>query len=161
MKNFENKAKIAKVSRVIRAILYAGLVILILAELGQLFVLFSDLFLQPWTPERLCRTVFNTLMLPLAFMVNFFLFRFFARLEKGHLFDAQTVWYLSATGRWWIALWVYETLFTIVGSTLFPGMNGSLGSVSDGGLFAALCVIFTAWLFREAQELQQDRELTV
>jgi hypothetical protein len=31
----------------------------------------------------------------------------------------------------------------------------------SGGLFAGLILIFVAWLLKEAQELQEEQELTV
>jgi hypothetical protein len=93
----------------------------------------------------------------LALVVNLKLFRFFDRLKNGHLFDAQTVGNLDAAGKWWIALWFYQGLFYGLGQEYFQ-----LKMVWDsGGLFAGLILVFVAWLLKEAQELQEEQELTV
>jgi hypothetical protein len=97
------------------------------------------------------------LMLALAFIVNLKLFRFFDRLEKGNLFDAQTITNLDAAGKWWVLASIVEGLFYTVGAELFR-IGQSWGS---SGLFAGLILIFFAWLLKEAQELQEEQELTV
>ena len=96
-------------------------------------------------------------MLVFSFIVNLRLFRFFDRLKNRHLFDAQTVGHLDAAGKWWIALWLFEVLYYEIGHGVF--------NISDawnsGGLFAGLALVFVAWLLKEAQELQEEQELTV
>jgi hypothetical protein len=91
-------------------------------------------------------------------MVNLKLFRFFDRLKNGHLFDANTVGNLDNAGRWWVALWFFETVFYGIGHELFQFTKSWDFS---GGLFAGLTLIFVAWLLKEAQELQYEQELTV
>src|SRR5665213_1644181 len=127
MKNFQNKAKIVKVSKIIRTILFAGLV--------------------SWM----------ALLASFGLIVNLKLFRFFDRLKNGHLFDAQTVGYLGAAGKWWIALWLYQGLFYGLGQEYYQLKM----AWDSGGLFAGLILIFVAWLLKEAQELQEEQELTV
>ncbi|MGO8764604.1 MAG: DUF2975 domain-containing protein [Limisphaerales bacterium] len=93
----------------------------------------------------------------LALVVNLKLFRFFDRLKNGHLFDVQTVGNLDTAGKWWIALWLYQVFFYGLGQDYFQ-----LKMVwSSGGLCAGLILIFVAWLLKEAQELQEEQELTV
>jgi hypothetical protein len=92
-----------------------------------------------------------------GFIVNLKLFRFFDRLKDGHLFDAPTVGNLDAAGKWWIALWLYEGLFFVIGNQFFQ----SKMAWNSGGLFVGLTLIFVAWLLKEAQELQEEQELTV
>jgi hypothetical protein len=102
----------------------------------------------------------------LCMTANLKLFRFFDRLKNGYLFDAKTVRYLDHAGRWIVALWFFEILFHgighqfgQIGSQFFPK---SIGWGDFGGsLFAGLTLIFVAWLLKEAQELQQETELTV
>jgi len=98
------------------------------------------------------------LLLALCLIVNLKLFRFFDRLKNGHLFDAQTVKNLDDAGRWWVALWFFEILFYTMRHKLFQMTNAP---DFGGGLLAGLTLIFMAWLLKEAQELQQEQELTV
>ena len=90
-------------------------------------------------------------------IVNLKLFRFFDRLKDGHLFDAQTVKNLDGAGRWWMALWFFESLFYQIGHKFFQTTNAPY---LDGGFFAGLTLIFVAWLLKEAQELQEEQALT-
>jgi hypothetical protein len=64
---------------------------------------------------------------------------------------------LSATGNWWLVYWIYQTLF-LGGRTLFfqIAMNWDLSC-----LLGALVLMLVSWFFREAQELQNEQELTV
>jgi hypothetical protein len=157
MKNFQNKTKIVKVSEALRIILYCGFG-------GWGFTFFACL--GPWIHYRemhyitpLMIYVWSGCLLQpvLGFVVNLNLFQFFGRLKNGFLFDAQTVGYLSAAGKWWMAYWLYQTLF-LGGRTLFfqVAMNWDFAC-----LFGALTLIFAAWFFKEAQELQEEQELTV
>jgi hypothetical protein len=92
-----------------------------------------------------------------GFIVNLKLFQFFSRLKSGCLFDTHTVGYLSAAGKWWMAYWIYQTLF-LGGRTLFfqVAMNWDFAC-----LFGALTLIFAGWFFKEAEGLQEEQELTV
>jgi hypothetical protein len=159
MKNFQNKAKIAKVSKLVRAILYAGLCLWIFAFFASLapftFYLYpSGTQLYPIQVYAWCG---SALMCVFYYMVNLKLFRFFERLKNGCLFDVQTVGYLDAAGKWWIALWLYDGFFYGIRTLCFQVKM----TWEFGGLFSALTLIFVAWLLHEAQELQEEQELTV
>ena len=102
MKNFQNKAKIVKVSKIIRAILFAGLVLWVFAFFASLTPFSFYIFPggQEFYPIQIYVWCGSALMTLFGFMVNLKLFRFFDRLKNGCLFDAQTVSYLSAAGKW-------------------------------------------------------------
>jgi len=156
MKNFQNKANIVRVSKIIRNILFAGLVVWII---GIPLVLFPVITLWSRTvPAARYSQCGNPVHMALCLMVNLKLFRFFDRLKNGHLFDAPTVGNLDNAGRWWIALWFFEILFYGIGHEFFQMTNKWDFSAN---LFAGLTLIFVAWLLKEAQELQQEQELTV
>jgi hypothetical protein len=162
MKNFQNKAKIIKVSKILRNIAFAGLVlwgimipVSLAAPLPLLFV------------KGLSFPLTQFLIIPMfgfAFMTNLKIFRFFDRLKNGCFFDAQTVGNLNAAANWWLVLWLYEVAFYFLMQQ--PWKNPHDFSFyhfppDTGGLFAALTLKFVAWFFREAQELQEEQELTV
>jgi hypothetical protein len=156
MKNFQNKAKTVRVSKIIRNILFAGLVVWII---GIPVVLFSAINMWSWpVPASRYLQCGTPLLMALCLIVNLKLFRFFDRLKNGHLFDAQTVGNLDHAGRWWVALWFFENLFFSIGHEFFQMTNAWDFS---GSLFAGLTLIFVAWLLQEGQELQQEQELTV
>ncbi|MGH7950866.1 MAG: DUF2975 domain-containing protein [Limisphaerales bacterium] len=164
MKNFQNKAKIIKVSKILRSILRIGLFLWVLAVLGFCTAFLIPIFVSARAHGNLhfdsqkiylmCGTVLSA---TLGFIVNLNLFRFFDRLANGHLFDAQTTGNLDAAGKWWIAFWLFEGLLYAIGQEFFQSKTGW----DSGGLFAGLALIFVAWLLREAQELQEEQELTV
>jgi pyoverdine/dityrosine biosynthesis protein Dit1 len=162
MKNFQNKAKIIKVSKILRSILRVGLFLWIFSVLGFFTALLIPIFvlqkghlqLDPPQIYSMCGTV---ICASLGFIVNLKLFRFFDRLKDGHLFDAQTVGNLDVAGKWWIAFWLFEGLFFEIGHEVFKVAQ----TWNSGGLFAGLTLIFVAWLLKEAQELQEEQELTV
>ena len=124
MKNFQNKAKIVQVSKVIRNILFAGLVFwvaggipIVAAQCFNLWKLIGSratLYLQGGV---IVLIIFN-------FIVNFHLFRFFDRLKNGFLFDAKTVRHLDVAGKWWIVLWFCEFLFYQIGHEIYNVSNG-------------------------------------
>ena len=162
--NFQNKAKIVKVSKVIRYILFAGLV------LWAIFIpvnLFNAITL--WYKTTIPATHYLPwsllLLLGFTFVVNLKLFRFFDRLKNGHLFDAKTVGHLDAAGKWWIVLWLFNVLHYEIRNGIFQiSDDWSSGRLTDwnfGSLFAGLVLIFVAWLLKEAQELQEEQELTI
>ena len=158
MKNFQNKAKIIKVSKVIRAILFAGLVVWVIGI--PVVVLQTVVLIKTHAvakPSAFYLQGGVVLLLVLSFIVNLRLFRFFDRLKNGHLFDAQTVGHLDAAGKWWIVLWFFEVLYYEMGHGIFHVSN----AWDSGSLFAGLTLIFVAWLLKEAQELQEEQELTV
>jgi hypothetical protein len=105
----------------------------------------------------ICETCGTALLASLGLVVNLKLFRFFDRLKNGNLFDAQTVGNLDAAGRWWIVLWLFQGLFYQIEYQFF----GHAMVWGGSGLFAGLILIFVSWLLKEAQELQEEQELTV
>ena|ERR1039458_2993065 len=164
MKNFQNKTKIIKVSRVLSIILSAGIFVWILAAICFFTGIVIPILILPAVraglhsdPQKAYLTCGTILWAWLGFIVNLKLFRFFDRLKEGHLFDAQTVGNLDAAGKWWIVFWLFEGLFYQIGHKVFQiTINWN-----PGGLFAGLAFIFVAWLLKEAQELQEEQELTV
>jgi hypothetical protein len=162
MKNFQNKTKIAKVSGILRIILFAATVLWGIGVPMLLFRIFTK------TPAVTGLTRFalqSSCLLGVIseFVVIFCLFRFFNRLKQGRLFDAQTVGNLGMAGKWWILSWIfgllnYETRLR-AGFEVFPSPDDWVSNVS--GLVAGLSLIFMAWLLKEAEELQEEQELTV
>jgi hypothetical protein len=162
MKNFQNKAKIIKVSKILRSIAFAGLVLWGIMIPVSLAVPLPLLFVKglSFPPTQF-------LIIPMfgfAFMTNLKIFRFFDRLKNGCFFDAQTVGNLNAAANWWLVLWLYEAVFYVLMQR--PWENSHDFSLyhfppDAGGLFAALTLKFVAWFFREAQDLQEEQELTV
>ena len=163
MKNFQNKAKIIKVSKVLRNIAFAGLIIF---GLIIPMTLATDI-LPPLISKQIPFSLTQFLVFPLfifAFLTNLKIFRFLDRLKNGCFFDAQTVGYLNTGANWWFVMWVYEVVFYVLMQQ--PWNNPHDFSFYHfppdvGGLFAALTLKFVAWFFREAQELQEEQELTV
>jgi hypothetical protein len=159
MKNFQNKANIVRVSKIIRHFLFAGLVLWIIGIPVVLFPvavsLWNRLGLTSGSRYLQCGL---PLLMAFCLIVNLKLFRFFDRLKNGFLFDAQTVGNLDGAGRWWIALWFFESLFYGIGHKLFPM---TIAPYFGSGFFAGLTLIFVAWLLKEAQELQDEQALTV
>ena len=159
MKNFQNKTKIIKVSKVLRNLLFAGLCLWIFAAFASLAPF--TFYLYPGAtklyPIQAYAWSGSALMCVFYFMVNLKLFRFFERLMNGCLFDLQTVNYLAAAGKWCIGLWCYNGLFYGIRYLCFQVKMTWDFSV----LFSALTLIFVAWLLKEAQGLQEEQELTV
>jgi hypothetical protein len=159
MKNFQNKANIARVSRIIRTFLFAGLVGWIIAipatSFPAIVSLWGRLGVTPGSRYVQCGLPF---LMVFCLIVNLKLFRFFDRLKNGHLFDSQTVENLDGAGRWWVALWFFESLYYGIGHQFFQMTNAPY---IGGSFFAGLTLIFVAWLLKEAQELQEEQALTV
>lgn len=157
MKNFQNKQKIINISKVIRHVLFAGLVLWIGIGISVALLQAVNVWNRIGSPATLYLQGGAMLMVILSFIVNLKLFRFFDRLKNGNLFDAQTVGNLNAAGKWWILASIIEGLYYWGGLEFFK-----IGQAWDfGGLFAGLTLIFVAWLLKEAQELQEEQELTV
>jgi len=160
MKNFQNKTKIIKVSTALRTIAFAGLVI----SAFTIAVLLGNAIIPPliWKQFPFSISPFLMPMLLFAFMANLKIFRFLNRLKNGYLFDAQTVGNLNAAGTWMIMMWLYQIVYFALSQSLYAD-NFDLRHLSPdlGSLFAALTLKFFAWLFREAQDLQEEQELTV
>jgi hypothetical protein len=167
MKNFQNKAKIVKVSKVLRVIAFVGLVLWALVTVG----LFGNAILPPLIWKQDFTFLFKDFtpipMFVFAFIANLKIFHFFNRLKNGYFFDARTVGNLNAAGTWMLMMWLYERVYCVLGQTLnadppwSDSINYSHFSLDLSMLFAALTSKFFAWLFREAQELQEEQELTV
>ena len=110
------------------------------------------------TDAETYKTIGSLLIMPFVFTVNLYFFKFFDRLKNGHLFDAQTVGHLETAGKWLIAFGLFQALFAVVEGLITHSQNITF---PGGGIFSGLVTIFTAWLFREGQELQEEQELTV
>ena len=91
-------------------------------------------------------------------MVTLNFYQFFGHLKEGRLFDSQTVKYLETAGKWWIVLGITQIVFRSLEAYIFSPRNIIL---SGDGIGAGLVVVFIAWLFREANELKEEQELTV
>jgi hypothetical protein len=162
MKNFQNKQKIIKVSKILRNIAFAGLVLL-----GIMIPVSLAAALPIFFVKGLSFSLTQFLAIPMfvfAFITNLKIFRFFDRLKNGFFFDAQTVENLNAAANWWLVLWLYEVVFHIFMQQTWNNPHDfSLYHFPPdvGGLFAALTLKFAAWFFCEAQELQEEQELTV
>ncbi len=163
MKNFQNKAKIIKVSTGLRNIAFAGLVIW-----GAMIpIAFFTAMVELHISKQPANSFTMFLEIPVygfAFLTNLKIFRFLGRLKQGCFFDARTVGLLGAAANWWLALWIYEIIFYVLMQQ--PWKNPQDFSLyyfppDIGDLFAALILKFVAWFFREAQELQEEQELTV
>src|SRR5580693_9271736 len=157
MKNYQNKAKIFRVSKILRVVLSVGLFLWAFAGIciftGIVIPILilpavrAGLQLDPQKTYWLCNML---LCASLGFVVNLKLFRFFSRLKDGHLFDAQTIEHLESAGRWLIALGFFQALFAIIEGWVTHSQNITF---SGEGIFSGWVLIFTAWLFREGQEL--------
>jgi hypothetical protein len=158
MKNFQNKQKIVKVSKVIRHFLFAGLVLwTICVPLVALQTVALISRNSAATPAALYLQCGVVVLLAMNFIVNLKLFRFFNRLRQGNLFDAQTVAQLDAAGKWWIGLWFFESIYYQCGHSFLNTSN----AWGFSNLFAGLALVFVAWLLKEGQTLQEEQELTV
>jgi len=164
MKNFQNKAKIIRISKIIRHILFAGLVLWVISIPLMLFQAIS-LWYKSTIPATHYLPWGLLVLIGFRFIVNWKLFRFFDRLKDGHLFDVKTVGNLDAAGKWWIVLWLYDVLFHEVRLGVFQISDDwnptSFDLLNFGSLFAGLVIVFVAWLLKEAQGLQEEQELTV
>jgi hypothetical protein len=158
MKKIQNKAKIIRVSRIIRHLLFAGVV---LWSIGIPLVVGQCLFGHPTVTgwDRMNLQVSAPVVMIIELAANFRLFRFFDRLQRGYLFDAETVANLHAAGQWCVLLWLAEVYHTELRHWIFSDeMSWAAGL---GVFFAGIVLIFFAWLLKEAQGLQEEQELTV
>jgi hypothetical protein len=161
MKNFQNRTKIIKVSAALRTLTF---ILLMMTVLGSVACLVSAVY----TPLILKQPLYLSLFLPLpdcvfALLAFYGLFRFFQRLQQGFLFDAQTVGSLNAAGTWWLLMWFYGIIRWGIMQSLYADKFdwSKFHTDSWGWLFAGLALKFVAWLLKEAQELQEEQELTV
>jgi Protein of unknown function (DUF2975) len=161
MKNFQNKAKIIKVGAALRTLTFALFVFCLLGMAG----VYANALLAPLLLHQPFRF---SMFLPIpetvfALLAFYKLFRFFDRLRLGNFFDAQTVGNLNSAGTWWLAMWFLGIIrWFIMQSLSFEKFDWSqFHSDRWGWLFAGLALKFVAWLLQEAQELQEEQELTV
>ncbi len=160
MKNFENKTKIKKVGKDLRDVIGLFLIIIVLAGVPLIVQDVVKGYREGgWT---LFHAISDLVVFPVYSIFLFQLFRFFGRVAKGYLFDAQTVAKLDAAGRWLIAYWFCKSLYVIIATACYPGvMDSQVNNFSLSELLLGFGLILTAWLFREAQELQDEQKLTV
>jgi Protein of unknown function (DUF2975) len=163
VKNFQNKAKIIKVSKVLRAIAFAGMILWGI----MIPISFATGILTPLLVSNLGFSPTHILVIPLyvfVFITNLKILRFLDRLKNGCFFDAQTVGYLNAAANWWLVVWLCEIMQSVLMQQPWnhPHDFSLYHFPPDaGGLSAALTLKFVAWFFREAQELQEEQGLTV
>ncbi len=157
MKNFQNKARIVKVSKIVRNILFAGLVLWLVVGIPCALIQVFNLWKNIGSKATIYLQGGAAVLIFLSFIINLHLFRFFDRLKNGYLFDVKTVGHLNSAGKWWIVLWLLEILFYEIGHRVFQISQ----AWNVDGLFVGLALIFVAWLLREAQELQEEQEFTV
>jgi hypothetical protein len=158
MKNYQNKTKIIKVSKIFRIIFLVGMILCILGLLLDFAATYIVSTKSTNPPGEIYRHIIFFPEDLLSFMVALNLFRFFTRLKDEHLFDAPTVKSLEAAGKWWLAGGIFHIIFHSIEALMFHTCAIPL---TGGGIFSGLIIIFMAWLFREAQELQEEQELTV
>jgi hypothetical protein len=149
--------RIKAVSNVLRNILFAGLVLQVFGIL-IFFVVALTGTLTKIKSQNVFVTCSALAALPFLFMVTLNFYRFFGHLKEGRLFDSQTVKCLGTAGKWWIVLGIIQIIFRSLEAYIFSPRNIIL---SGDGIGAGLIVIFIAWLFREANELKEEQELTV
>ena len=151
--------RIQKVSRIVRAILLAGLIVQVLAMVVGVVVLPLVIsHLSEMKSQAAFKNCSMLLVLPFAIIVTLNFFRFFSRLKEGRLFEAQTVKHLESAGKWWIVLGLAQIVFQSFEAYIYSPGNITL---SGNGIVAGLIVFFVAWLFGEAQKLQEEHDLTV
>lgn len=154
--------RIQKISQFIKTVLLVILVLQILVMvfgfplviLYALNRIFQGAFPSP-TAFKNCSTLLAS---PFVFMVTLNFFRLFSRFKDGHLFDAQTVKCLETAGKWWIVLGIIQVILQSIETYNFHPQSVD---ISGSGIVPGLIVFFIGWVFREAQELHEEHELTV
>ena len=154
--------RIQKASKFVRAVLLVALILQGVAiVLGFLTIVLYVLHLalaHAFPSQAGFTNCSSVLALPFTFMLTLYFFRLFSRFKEGRLFDAQTVGYLETAGKWWIVLGIVQIILQSVGACVFHPLDIT---ISGNGIVAGLMVFFIGWVFREAQELQEEQELTV
>lgn len=153
MRNFENKEKIIQVSGGLKIVSFLIMIVSGYAVLcGPLLLIVHKGPIISWS------TFWHAWIFDgLEFMVWWNFWKFFGRLKEGHLFDALTVRRLTIAARWKIAEWVFSFITTL----LIPPNSVSVGAALPNGLFGVIAIIFTAWLLREGQTMEEEQKLTV
>jgi len=169
MRNFENKEKIAQVSRVFEFL--CGACVLFWGFLGieSAYAVFSwflnaAFYSASARPNLNAWFWYGTLATGIEVLVWWNLYRFFGRLAGGCLFDRLTVQRLAVAGKLklasWGFAWVPFLVATVRTGFYWPGKSW-MGMGEMGGLTGAVAILFMAWLLREGQSLQEEQELTV
>jgi hypothetical protein len=156
MKNFQNKDRIVKVSIQLRAVAQMALYFWTLGLGLGLFRGITSLT-HDGNARALYMVGLGAVEMILFIVISLNFFRFFDRLKNGELFDAKTVGHLQRAGQWWLGGWILNFAAAIIGNQ-WLGTNLPFGF---GQLFASLTIIFVAWLLKEAQQLQEEQQLTV
>jgi hypothetical protein len=164
--------RIQKVSKILRAIMLAGLIVegaglmaiaiaLSLTALHHPFAIKAQIKDGDWTMALSgCGGLLGGFVVSLlAFLVTLNFFRLFTRLKDGHLFDGQTIGHLERAGKWWIALGIAEIVYQLFESYLSSPNHMQINT--GDGIFGGLVIIFIAWVLREGQKLKEEQELTV
>lgn len=152
--------RIQKVSSVVRAFFLAALVVEGAGMAAGLFVIPVAMFHSSLTESYNAFNNYSALLsLPFGFMASLNFFRLFSRLREGHLFEAPTIQYLQAAGKWWIIAGLVQVAFKALGMFIYTPNNVVI--TDSGGIFGGLIVFFIAWVLREGQELKDEQELTV
>jgi hypothetical protein len=153
MRNFKNKQKIVQASGTLKI---ASIVMMLFwgtALVGSVILLMTGVADTDWKfiiynmPEGACEVM--------AWW-NFWIF--FRRLNNGHIFDAATVSRLAAAGKWKLGAWIYWIPVSLMieqplhYTSWFNKLSSPMGPIA---------IIFAAWLLREAQNLEEEQELTV
>jgi hypothetical protein len=151
--------RIKTVSKILRAIMLAGLIVQGAGVTAGVFVLLMTIFHPPASRSHLvflnCGT---SILLALSLMITLNFFRLFTRLRDGHLFEGQTINYLELAGKWWIVLGTAQIIYHFVYAYTFSYNSDMPGG---GGIFCGLAIFFIAWVLREGQKLKEEQELTV
>ncbi len=149
--------RIKAVSRVLRNILFAGLIAQGIGILA-LVVAIATATLTRVGSQAVFENYAALATLPFIFMLTFNLLRFFDQLNKGCLFDLPTVKYLQMAGRWWLVGGIVQVTFQSLKAYFFSAKNIM---ISGDGIIAGLVIIFIAWILDEARKIQEEQELTV
>ncbi|HEY1789952.1 MAG TPA: DUF2975 domain-containing protein [Verrucomicrobiae bacterium] len=164
--------RIQKVSKILRAIMLAGLIVEGAGFVSLAIALPLTVLSHPSTFKAQIRDgdwmialsgyggLFGGLAVSLlAFLVTLNFFRLFTRLKDGHLFDGQTIGHLERAGKWWIAMGVVEMIYQVFESYISSPNHMQINT--GDGIFGGLVIIFIAWVLREGQKLKEEQELTV
>ena len=151
--------RIQTVSKYLRAIMLAGLIVEGAAVMAEVFVFLMAIFHPTALRSQIIFVNFGCfVLLPVGFMATLNFFRLFTRVKDGHLFDGQTINYLEWAGKWWIAFGIGKVIYQLVDAYIFSPHRDFTGG---DGIFSGLLVCFIAWVLREGQKLKEEQELTV